>query len=136
MTADALGPVDRSHDAEIIRDLRAQRAKLDERETTEAWSLRLTFGEIDALLRAVDDRDDAVRRLVGEWEGDVPEPLPVVEVAPYVGELGERPDEKIGAWCLICDGHIRLIVSPTGSWWAHVVHPDDGHDAQPRESNA
>jgi hypothetical protein len=33
--------------------------------------------------------------------------------------------------CITCDTDIHLVESPTGNWWAHVVHPDDDHDATP-----
>lgn len=31
--------------------------------------------------------------------------------------------------CLTCKGEIRWISCPTGGWWAHCIHPEDGHDA-------
>lgn len=84
------------YDAEMIRDIRSARAQAAD----DSWSLRLTLGEIDALLRAVDDRDDALRRLVGEWEGEAPDPRPVVTVTPHLGNAGEglEPDSDIPAW--------------------------------------
>jgi hypothetical protein len=69
-------------DARVIRDLRQNLERVESLEDGAAhgWSLRLTFGEIRALLRAVDERDDLKRRLLGEWEGDLPEPKPAAPV--------------------------------------------------------
>jgi hypothetical protein len=39
------------------------------------------------------------------------------------------PKENETSTCLACDGIVMWIDSPTGGWWAHVDHPDDGHDA-------
>lgn len=33
--------------------------------------------------------------------------------------------------CNICGGHINYQDAPTGGWWAHETHPEDGHDAWP-----
>ena len=33
--------------------------------------------------------------------------------------------------CSHCGALIDWIESPTGSWWAHRIHPADGHDAHP-----
>lgn len=106
------------YDSEMIAHIRSARAQAAD----DQWSIRLTLGEVDALLRAVDDRDDLKRRLVGEWEGDVPEPMPAVEVVPHEGTLGEfveaqsdddlnpcpmcgrpRPVGPYGPYCLACE---------------------------------
>ena len=34
--------------------------------------------------------------------------------------------------CVGCETEIGWISCPTGGWWAHRTHPDDGHDALPR----
>lgn len=34
--------------------------------------------------------------------------------------------------CGVCKGVVGWIDCPTGGWWSHEVHPDDGHDAAPR----
>jgi NAD-dependent SIR2 family protein deacetylase len=33
--------------------------------------------------------------------------------------------------CIHCGALIDWIECPTGSWWAHRIHPADGHDAHP-----
>lgn len=33
--------------------------------------------------------------------------------------------------CVVCGGSIHWLDAPTGGWWAHDRHPDDGHDAAP-----
>lgn len=33
--------------------------------------------------------------------------------------------------CAECGTPIHFYESPTGSWWSHVVHPSDEHDAEP-----
>jgi hypothetical protein len=33
------------------------------------------------------------------------------------------------ALCMTCESFIRWIDCPTGGWWAHEIHPADGHDA-------
>lgn len=35
------------------------------------------------------------------------------------------------ATCNRCYTICYWIDCPTGGWWAHIVHPDDGHDADP-----
>jgi hypothetical protein len=32
--------------------------------------------------------------------------------------------------CSVCSGDIHWISCPTGGWWAHYAHPEDGHDAE------
>lgn len=32
--------------------------------------------------------------------------------------------------CRRCGGPAEWIDCPTGGWWAHDVHPADGHDAE------
>ena len=34
--------------------------------------------------------------------------------------------------CLNCQGRIGWVECPTGGWWAHKDHPEDGHDAESR----
>lgn len=104
-----------SHDAKVVADLRSNRALQNAREVDDRWSMRLTFGEIDALLRIADERDDLKRRLIGEWEGDVPEPLPVVDVVQHEGTLGEDTPYEVEK-CAVCD---ESITRRGGSWW-HV----------------
>lgn len=45
----------------------------------------------------------------------------------------ERPKaaEPITADCERCGGPVEWIDCPTGGWWAHRLHPADGHDAAP-----
>lgn len=33
--------------------------------------------------------------------------------------------------CAVCETPIEWVACPTGGWWAHHTHPEDGHDAQP-----
>jgi hypothetical protein len=35
--------------------------------------------------------------------------------------------------CRHCHGLIEFLQSPHGSWWAHNIHPNDEHDAEPDE---
>lgn len=35
--------------------------------------------------------------------------------------------------CAACQDVISWIDCPTGGWWAHEIHPEDGHDARPTE---
>ena len=84
-------PTTAERDARVIAELRQnlERVESTENGAAHGWSLRLTFGEIRALLRAVDERDDLKRRLLGEWEGDIPEPKPAVEVDTANGKRRE-----------------------------------------------
>jgi hypothetical protein len=49
-----------AHDAAMIADLRAWRARVGAAEG-DRWSARFTLGEIDAVLRAIDERDELKR---------------------------------------------------------------------------
>lgn len=42
----------------------------------------------------------------------------------------------LGRRCTACRGLIHFVDSPTGGWWAHVVHPSDHHDAETPEETA
>lgn len=33
--------------------------------------------------------------------------------------------------CGVCSGPTVWIDAPTGGWWKHMIHPEDGHDAEP-----
>lgn len=33
--------------------------------------------------------------------------------------------------CSVCETPIEWVDCPTGEWWAHHTHPEDGHDAVP-----
>ncbi len=33
--------------------------------------------------------------------------------------------------CRVCGNRIEFYDSPSGSWWSHLEHPADGHDALP-----
>lgn len=139
-------------DARVIRDLRQNLERVESLENGAAhgWSLRLTFGEIRALLRAVDERDDLKRRLLGEWEGDLPEPKPAAPIL-YVCrrddecqwgahsrrciEENDTPEQKApvaneGATC-VCG----ILIARLGSSgpWRHLSPPlDPTHYARPR----
>lgn len=69
--------------------------------------------DIRSTFRTVEDRDNLV-----EWISAALKPI----IEPLV-ETRVR--------CEKCNGLIEYIVSPTGEWWSHDVHPDDGHDASP-----
>lgn len=43
---------------------------------------------------------------------------------------GDQPRVIEPAPCIHCHGTARWIDCPTGGWWAHDVHPADGHDAE------
>ncbi len=36
--------------------------------------------------------------------------------------------ESVSKPCVVCGGVLMWIECPTGSWWAHVVHPANNHD--------
>lgn len=37
-------------------------------------------------------------------------------------------DGEFDGTCIVCEGPGHYITCPTGGWWAHDVHPGDGHD--------
>ncbi|MET7944407.1 hypothetical protein [Streptomyces sp. NPDC005302] len=37
--------------------------------------------------------------------------------------------------CICCDMAVGWVDAPTGGWWAHETHPEDGHDAEPRPAS-
>lgn len=41
----------------------------------------------------------------------------------------ELPTGTLGI-CKKCDQEIEFYNSPTGTWWSHLVHPEDDHDAE------
>ena len=45
-------------------------------------------------------------------------------------QLAGTPEDEHGVTglCQECWRQMHLISSPTGSWWAHDEHPEDGHD--------
>jgi len=59
-----------AHDETIIGELRRCRANLREPAPADraAWTMKLTMEEVDALLRAVDERDELRRQTVGDLE--------------------------------------------------------------------
>lgn len=148
MSTDTTGDAVIGHyDERMIREIRSARTQADD---DERWSIRLTLCEVDALLRAVDERDDLKRRLIGEWEGDIPEPVRVVEVTTHKGDLGEAmaadhaADEdalgdafaafdaarapKPDPVCIGCLTPIRML----GGVWLHVeTHDYDPHVVLP-----
>ncbi len=49
-------------------------------------------------------------------------------------QLSKRRDKEVDpeerdVQCVTCGGLIEFYDSPGGSWWSHLRHPDDGHDA-------
>lgn len=56
-----------THDETIIGELRTTRRGIGQR-----LSMMVTLEEVDALLRAVDERDELRRQTVGDWEPDFP----------------------------------------------------------------
>lgn len=63
-------------EAQILADLRRTHAQLKAGHTmtthAPAWSMRLTIEEVDLLLAIVDERDELKRRLLTDWEPDLP----------------------------------------------------------------
>lgn len=140
-------------DARVIRELRQNLERVESLEDGAAhgWSLRLTFGEIRALLRAVDERDDLKRRLLGEWEGDLPEPKPAAPVL-YVcrrdadctfGAHSHRcvtenvtppePDVTTASEGATCVCGILIARLGSSGPWRHLAPPlDPTHYARPR----
>lgn len=45
-------------------------------------------------------------------------------------------DEASRMACATCETPVHWITSPTGGWWRHAQHPDDGHDASPMPASA
>ena len=35
------------------------------------------------------------------------------------------------SYCAKCGHDIRWVDCPTGGWWSHLEHPENGHDATP-----
>jgi len=69
--------------------------------------------------------DAAIAYLVPLWQALEP----LVDPGPHHGDLDS---------CKVCNGVIEYVEESAGnsdavlnSWWSHVVHPDDGHDAEP-----
>lgn len=87
----------------------------------------------------------AVSNEVGECKSD---PCPTCSVAEtaqeYLNDL--QPANTTGWWweeedegilsalntgtCVHCQGLVWWIECPTGGWWKHHTHPEDGHDAE------
>lgn len=44
-------------------------------------------------------------------------------------------DQPIAATCTACGQPCGWIDCPTGGWWAHQIHPADGHDAAADETD-
>lgn len=36
---------------------------------------------------------------------------------------------RSGLQCAVCQESVGYVDAPTGGWWAHCAHPEDGHDA-------
>lgn len=52
--------------------------------------------------------------------------------SPSNPDLESDHDKPTHAICRPCGGSITWIDCPhAGGWWAHNVHPTDGHDAEP-----
>lgn len=68
------------HDATIISELRTVRARIGAK-----LSMSITLEEVDALLRAVDERDELRRQTVGDLEAGFP-PVRVTSVLPMSEE--------------------------------------------------
>lgn len=56
-----------------------------------------------------------------------------LRMPPFVGAEVTRwgNGNPYYAACTDCGGSIHWLDAPTGGWWAHDRHPDDGHDAVP-----
>lgn len=68
------------HDATIIAELRDIRGRIGAK-----LSMSVTLEEVDALLRAVDERDELRRQTVGDWEPEFP-PVTVSSVTLPMNE--------------------------------------------------
>lgn len=56
------------------------------------------------------------------------------KLPPFMGAQATRRwgnGNPYYAACTDCGGSIHWLDAPTGGWWAHDRHPDDGHDAVP-----
>lgn len=86
-----------AHDETVIAELRRCRAGLKVPTPAErpAWTMKLTMEEVDALLRAVDERDDLRREVCG----DPTPPFPPVSVT--VAHEGVYETRRCDS---ICDG--------------------------------
>jgi hypothetical protein len=52
----------------------------------------------------------------------------------FDNEDGSGPHNGDMSSCAACAGSIYYLYSPYGGWWIHNLHPEDGHDAQPKHS--
>ena len=51
--------------------------------------------------------------------------------SPVPSEEWPPPPDVRTSVCGECAGHIYWQDCPTGGWWIHHQHPEDGHDALP-----
>lgn len=72
------------------------------------------------------DPDDSVGADVGQQLKDA---LAEVEKLRSKLERAADPEADILIDCATCSQPAHWIDCPTGGWWAHEVHPADGHDA-------
>lgn len=68
-------------DRQLIDELRSARGRLG---TATPLAMKVTLEELDALFRAVDERDELRRQTVGDWEPD----FPPVRVEKHAGIAG------------------------------------------------
>lgn len=133
--SDPMNTHDARLDSQMIADIRRARSKADD---DERWSIRLTLGEVDALLRAVEARDDAIRRLVGDDEPDLPKPVRVA-THRYIGNTGapgggdgEEVDLEATPYehgvCRYCE---ERILRRGDRPWLHAGGPVGLHPAEP-----
>lgn len=89
------------------------------------------------------DVADLVIRAMPSTRGALPDSNPEYEHGIALSDLclyatthAEKdlfPSREYDGLCSVCGGPGEFFNSPTGSWWAHLKHPTDGHDFQPRE---
>lgn len=77
-------------DRQLIDELRSARRRL---EGATPLAMKVTLEELDALFRAVDERDELRRQTVGDWEPDFP-PVRVVPPATTGAEAIGREERE------------------------------------------
>lgn len=96
---------------------------------TDPNRLTLPNEAFDELVAALDQPAQPVPELVELFRR--PRVTPPADAYEYETDIEDGPDPKAGdhGTCSPCGQEIVYIDSPYGGWWAHGVHPADGHDA-------
>lgn len=75
---------------------------------------------------------DVIRAAGCNWLGTARVVAAAIFAAVESGEIPPIVPEGVGTVpCETCGERIGWIECPTGGWWSHETHPDDGHDAVP-----